>query len=688
MGDRRLQSGQRKNPENVQRFRRRRRLFALLMTAGVSATAWMPAAVAQQPSAAPIRTNPFVQTQPIHQAAVHQTSGRSESAVLLKPMGSVVGLRPIDAASKHQAASAQLSVQAPQPSPIRTNPLLRSTNLGARQLHEVTAGDATKVDADSRAYFNQPPTFAGHVAAGQVVAPESVAPTVDRIRQTAADTVVGSAQPYSFSLADVPERSTDPEVKSESSNGDMVADADDAGRIGEAIEFSLSDSSDEMTVEPAKGPTDQADQESSTMQARPALSKAGLAAAPRIDLAEVPPMTLDSKPEQVDVPEAVAEQTETPVASQEQIADPASVGPAPGHAGHTADAQMRADMDASDAPVVDETRSSVDTESLAAEQRQLPAPQPMEPPAARPEEATPLADPMEAEPVVASEVPKAPTNLDPAVQWRPPVAVAAAPASFRPASDIDASIVRTAPDPIRVDQQSDDTAEQDDTADPSENVAADIPTPMPEAEPVAETEAMTAQTPKLPPLPRGPQTLHWKTPVQKVSARLTPEAGATDAAEAAQQLRATSATPLYMTRAQVRSLTIRGQLHKVSVNDKGVCQAVAAGPSQIKLIGASNGVTHMTVWASPVGSDSVVSREFEVHVTAPVEASHDPASEKMSVLSQAIRHAFPTADVTVQLLADELIVSGHCPSEEAAKKIIRMVRKTCLIPVRDELVVR
>ncbi|TWT70353.1 hypothetical protein Pan14r_26580 [Crateriforma conspicua] len=680
MGDRRLQSGQRKNPENVQRFRRRRRLFALLMTAGVSATAWMPAAVAQQSSAAPIRTNPFVQTQPIQQAAVHQTSGQSESAVLLKPMGSVVGLRPIDAGAKHQAASSQMSVRAPQPSPIRTNPLLRSTNLGARQLHEVTAGDATKVDADSRAYFNQPPTFAGHVTAGQVVAPESVAPTADRIQQTAADTVVGSAQPYSFSLADVPEPQAAPAVKSDASNPATVADGDDADRIGEAIEFSLSDSSDEPTVQPAKRSTDQAIQKSSTKQARPALSKAGLAAAPRIDLAEVPPMTLDSEPEQADVPAVVAEQTETSVASQDQIPGPGSVSPTPDAAGNIADSQQRADIDVSDDPVVDETQTSVDTENLAAGQRQLPSPQPIESPVVEPEMAAPLADPMEAEPVVASEVPTAPTNLDPAVKWRPPVAVAAAPASFRPASETGASIVRTAPDPIRVDPQSVETAEQDDTPDLSESIAADIPTPMP--------EAMPAQTPALPPLPRGPQTLHWKTPVQNVSARLTPGTGTTDAAEAAQQLRATSATPLYMTRAQVRSLTIRGQLHKVSVNDKGVCQAVAAGPSQIKLIGASNGVTHMTVWASPVGSDSVVSREFEVHVTAPVEASHDPASEKMSVLSQAIRHAFPTADVTVQLLADELIVSGHCPSEEAAKKIIRLVRKTCLIPVRDELVVR
>lgn len=151
-------------------------------------------------------------------------------------------------------------------------------------------------------------------------------------------------------------------------------------------------------------------------------------------------------------------------------------------------------------------------------------------------------------------------------------------------------------------------------------------------------------------------------------------------------------TPLYLSLAQVRSLTIGGLVRDVQVADQNICQAFASGPNQLKLIGTGNGVTRLVVWASPDAKDSVDSsprmRAFEIHVREEVAAGGGVALDRTTMLNQSIAQAFPSVDVVVQTRRGELVVSGACESEATAKKIVRMVRKTCSVPVHDELVVR
>ncbi len=157
-------------------------------------------------------------------------------------------------------------------------------------------------------------------------------------------------------------------------------------------------------------------------------------------------------------------------------------------------------------------------------------------------------------------------------------------------------------------------------------------------------------------------------------------------------LRASSAgklTPLYMSRAQVRSLTLGGEVRRVKVADESVCQAFAAGPNQLKLIGTGNGVTRLVVWADSDDADAPTRmRAFEVHVKDAVETTGDAIGNHAERLNQSIRTAFPHANVLVRNHRGQLVVAGHCGSEATAKKIMRMVRKTCLVPVKDELAVR
>ena len=148
-------------------------------------------------------------------------------------------------------------------------------------------------------------------------------------------------------------------------------------------------------------------------------------------------------------------------------------------------------------------------------------------------------------------------------------------------------------------------------------------------------------------------------------------------------------TRLHMNQAQVRSLTLGGSVRGVRVGDKGVCQAFASGPNQLKLIGTGIGTTQLVVWAQKNDEeDEVLMRAFEIHVNEFVPSEGNAIESTTNLLNQSIQKVFPRSQAKVQLVRGELWVTGTCESQDSAEKIIRMVRKSCLIPVRDQLTVK
>ncbi len=151
-------------------------------------------------------------------------------------------------------------------------------------------------------------------------------------------------------------------------------------------------------------------------------------------------------------------------------------------------------------------------------------------------------------------------------------------------------------------------------------------------------------------------------------------------------------TPLQLDLAQVRSLTLGGNLRAISVADSAVCKAVATGPRQVKLIGTGEGVTQLVVLAEgQEPGTKLLRRSFEIHVNEASEsheAHKDSPHQTSEMLIRSIRKAFPNCDVAVIQRGKELTVAGRCDSQSSAKKIMRMVRKTYLVPVRDELIVQ
>ena len=145
---------------------------------------------------------------------------------------------------------------------------------------------------------------------------------------------------------------------------------------------------------------------------------------------------------------------------------------------------------------------------------------------------------------------------------------------------------------------------------------------------------------------------------------------------------------LQLSRAQVRSMTIGGRLRRVSIANKDVCQAFASGPNQIKLIGTGLGETTLTLWADVAPGEPTRVQTFKIDVSDGVNAKGDKVSAHTELLNDSIDKAFPRASVVVSRKGAELIVTGRCDDETTAKQILRMVRKSCLVPVKDQLKVR
>lgn len=637
------------------RFRKRRMLCLLIVTLGgsLAANSSLTAEQLTRPvvktrhsarSVGEVRSNPFVHQRPAASSQpVQLMAGNEPTTLRLKPISVAVGLHSIDGPRMPKNVRPKLKVVDVPTTQVRSNQHLGSAHHPGRLLHDVGVQPprvsrqpiATRANAGSeQAYFDAAPRF----AEGALPQPNRVLPAAANDAET-----VQQAEPIAFSLSDQPAEAIASPSPSESPVPTTTASQPDGSsqreqsdqRLGALVETATEYSFGDQ-VQPA------AETDSSVVSEAPAVVNHSNG----LDSDETPSVRGEIADRNATAAEgALATASDAAEANENTPLDEPVV--------------REAANDITEKPAVEIAEAfDFDTdvsEDSASEDESLPAVVSAEGLDTGVE--NPIFDsltkPAPSEAVAesdqksrGSEYPTSPKRSNEAIadQLRSPVAVAAPPASLQSvAAGDDQSVVKSAVHP---------------------RTSAKRPTRQ--------------------------QTLHWDGQTIPASARLAP-AGPQHAPKreaASDHVAQHSLTPLYLSRAQVRSLTIRGQLRKVSVDDRSVCQAVAAGSSQIKLIGTGKGQTRLVVWATAAGGQKVASREFAVHVTDSVEASTDPASEKMSVLSQSIHQAFPNSDVTIQLLTDQIVVSGSCYSEDSAKRIIRMVRKTCLVPVRDELVVR
>ncbi len=145
-------------------------------------------------------------------------------------------------------------------------------------------------------------------------------------------------------------------------------------------------------------------------------------------------------------------------------------------------------------------------------------------------------------------------------------------------------------------------------------------------------------------------------------------------------------------RTEVRTLGVKGAIQKVQVENGAVCSVIAAGASQVQLIGTGDGVAHVAIWVNKLdGSGSFANQDpevYEVRVGSAVRSDATDLNEAAIALSNSARIAIPGSVIQVRHEQGKMIVEGTCTSDESAKQALRMVRSACLMPVVDKLKVR
>ncbi len=131
------------------------------------------------------------------------------------------------------------------------------------------------------------------------------------------------------------------------------------------------------------------------------------------------------------------------------------------------------------------------------------------------------------------------------------------------------------------------------------------------------------------------------------------------------------------------ALEIPGNVRAVAVENEDVCRVLHTERT-ISIVGSKQGSSLIQVWTNELKDAPQVLR---VNVSQPWQTPN-ASSGDLKEVKQALSQAFPRANL--KLLKQEdgtLEVRGTTENEETARRVLEMVRKLCLVPVKDKVTV-
>ena len=131
------------------------------------------------------------------------------------------------------------------------------------------------------------------------------------------------------------------------------------------------------------------------------------------------------------------------------------------------------------------------------------------------------------------------------------------------------------------------------------------------------------------------------------------------------------------------NIDLTGKLLGLAVQDESVCKVIQ-NDKMVTLVGNKVGTTMVQIWSAGLGNKPQLIRVNVSPKKGSVKAGRDDVKDIKQVISQN----FPRAEVNLIGLSDGGIeVRGTTDSEDSAKRIMELVRKVYLVPVKDKLVV-
>ena len=131
------------------------------------------------------------------------------------------------------------------------------------------------------------------------------------------------------------------------------------------------------------------------------------------------------------------------------------------------------------------------------------------------------------------------------------------------------------------------------------------------------------------------------------------------------------------------NIDLSGKLTGLAVQDESVCKVIQSD-RMVSLVGNQVGTTLVQIWSADLGDKPQMIRVNVTQKKGQIQTGRDDVKD----IKQVIAQNFPRAEVNIINLNDGGIeVRGATDSEESAKRILELIRKVYLVPVKDKLVV-
>lgn len=125
---------------------------------------------------------------------------------------------------------------------------------------------------------------------------------------------------------------------------------------------------------------------------------------------------------------------------------------------------------------------------------------------------------------------------------------------------------------------------------------------------------------------------------------------------------------------------------KCEVDDTSVCRAIVTADGEVALLPGKVGVTRATFWIKEAnGQSKVETADIKVGEVLPI-ANAD--SVEIGRLNDSLQRLYPSTNLRVIASDRCLEICGEADSEQQAREVLQLVRKLCLVPVKDKVTVR
>ncbi len=144
---------------------------------------------------------------------------------------------------------------------------------------------------------------------------------------------------------------------------------------------------------------------------------------------------------------------------------------------------------------------------------------------------------------------------------------------------------------------------------------------------------------------------------------------------------------LRVLRHATESIRFTSTVKQVFVEDVGICRVVLTAQNEVSVIGRTVGTTRVAIKADGKNGEEVTIIQVRTAPTwdLPMATSKDDFEQ----LSITVHEMFPDSKINIVRSKDDaMIVTGIVPDELTAVKIMTFIRRVCLVPIKDMVIVQ